>query len=256
VSDLESRLRAALHDETAPLSARPDLADDMVSRGMAVRRRRRAVGGMAAVVVVAAAFPVWRSIDTSSGPTPVTSSPTGHLVTHTSPTTPSSPPTPTTPTTTSTTSSTAPTTGPDQVWSVAPVEITHLLRRPTQVVGLRVAEHDTYDRVVIDFAGELPSYQVRYVPALTYDGSGAPVPLEGQRFLQLSLPMASAHDDQGHSVYGGPQLAPYTFPTLVGVAFLGDYEGTVSFGLAVNRHAGFHVSTLPSPTRLIIDLHH
>lgn len=124
------------------------------------------------------------------------------------------------------------------------------------VVGLRVSEHRRFDRVVIDVEGRRPGYQVRYVDKLTYDGSGEPVPLKGRKKLLVLLTPARAHGPQGGNLYDGPRLQQYAFPMLRGVAFLGDFEGVVSFGLTARARNGYRVFTLTDPSRLVIDLKH
>jgi hypothetical protein len=142
--------------------------------------------------------------------------------------------------------------------SVEPV--TALLRHeaagPPKVVNLRVGEHAHFDRVVIDVRGTVPTRTVRYVHRLTYDASGEPVPLHGRRFLEVTLFPARTYRADGTSVYRGPQLQQYSMPVLRGVAFTGDFEGYVSFGIALRRHVAYHVSVLHSPNRIVIDLHH
>jgi hypothetical protein len=124
------------------------------------------------------------------------------------------------------------------------------------IVGLRVSEHRRFDRVVIDVDGRRPSYRVRYVARLTYDGSGEPVPLKGRKKLVVRLEPARAHGPKGGNLYGGPRLQQYDFPMLRGVAFLGDFEGVVSFGLTARARSGYRVFTLTDPSRLVIDLKH
>ena len=60
----------------------------------------------------------------------------------------------------------------------------------------RVGLHDCYDRVVFDFAGatggvEARGFDVRYVDQVTQDGSGNPVPVQGDAFLQWSCTATS-----------------------------------------------------------------
>ncbi len=238
MSDLESRLRTALHDETVEVAARPDLAEDMVTRGTTVRRRRRVVGGAAGLVVLAALVPVWRTIDTSSDPV--------HMVTTPKPTSisqsPAPDPNPSTPTT------------PKLTWSTEAVSVLHSPRRQTRVLGVRVAPHPNYDRVVIDLGGAIPSYHVATTPRLVYDGSGERVPLHGASFLTVRLNPATGHQP-GHSTIG-PDKQIYEFPSMRGYAVIGDNEGVVSFGLALSGNHSFRVFDLRSPTRLVIDIHH
>jgi len=133
--------------------------------------------------------------------------------------------------------------------------------KPTPLVlNLRLGRHEAYDRAVVDLSGPLTGYRVGYVRKLAYDGSGAPVPLSGNAFLAISLSPANAHafvdDEHALNVYSGPRLTRPGMPTIKGVAFTGDYEAVVSFGLALDHKAGFRVFTLTNPNRLVIDVAH
>jgi hypothetical protein len=132
----------------------------------------------------------------------------------------------------------------------------HVASGPARVVNLRVGEHVHFDRVVIDVRGTVPTRRtVRYVHPLRYD-SGERVPLHGRRFLEVTLSPELAHRADGTSTYKGPQLKQYSMPVLRGVAYMGEFEGYVSFGIALRRHVGYHVNVLHSPNRIVIDLHH
>lgn len=238
MSDLESRLRAALHDETSDLAAGPTLADDMVARGTTARRRRRVAGGVAGLAVLAALVPVWKTIDTSSGdlgpvgPHTVTA-PTTVTQTTASPTTPEPPP----------------------YWTTKTVDVVSQRPQTSKVVNLRVGEHATFDRVVIDLTGAMTGYHIEYVKRLFHGGSGFPVHLPGNAFLVIRLNPAQAHTNRGRDVFGGDTRQVLALPTVRGAALTGDVEG-VSFGLGLSKKATFHVSELTSPTRLVIDVRH
>ena len=141
-------------------------------------------------------------------------------------------------------------------WDTTPVHVTHDVHPTPKVVNLRVGQHPTYDRVVVDFRGKLAGYDVRYVKALYYDGTGDEVPLKGARFIQIRITPAVAHDAAGHSVYVGPTLQQYQMPMLRGAAFIGDFEGDVTFGLALSHLDTFRVLEVTDPSRLVIDVHH
>jgi hypothetical protein len=142
------------------------------------------------------------------------------------------------------------------VWDTTPVTVTHHVSPAPKVVNLRVGQHPTYDRVVIDLVGKMAGYDVRYVKTLRYDATGEQVPLKGNRFIQIRVTPAVAHDAQGHSVYQGPQLEQYQMPTLRGAAFIGDFEGVVSFGIALSHLDTFRVLEVTAPNRIVIDVHH
>lgn len=142
------------------------------------------------------------------------------------------------------------------VWDTTAVRITHDVSPTPKVIDLRVGEHRHFDRVVIDLDGPVPGYTVRYVRSLTYDGSGDAVPLRGRKFVSVGLFPAKAHNARGQNVYRGPQLKQYQLSALRGGAFTGDFEGQVSFGLAVRSRSELRVFELHAPNRIVIDVRH
>ena len=56
-----------------------------------------------------------------------------------------------------------------------------------KVVNVRTGQHYCFDRLVVDLNGPVAGYTVQYVPQVVQDGSGLPVPLRGQAFLQLTV---------------------------------------------------------------------
>jgi hypothetical protein len=141
-------------------------------------------------------------------------------------------------------------------WRTGPSTRTTDAAIQPKTVDLRFARHPHFDRVVIDLNGRWPGYSIRYTKTLTYDGSGAKVPLRGKRKMSLALQPAYAHNRKGANVYEGPRLRQLCFPTLRGVAFTGDFEGVVSFGFTTDRRAPYRIFTLRDPNRIVIDWQH
>jgi hypothetical protein len=127
--------------------------------------------------------------------------------------------------------------------------------------AISVGRHPAYDRTVFQFAGQVPGYDVRYIPGVSEDARGRPVPLPGQAFLHVVFRDASEWDQMSPSgqpthTYTGPGiLSPY-FPTLLQVSAAGDFEGYLSFGAGLSSRAGFNVFTLTNPDRVVIDVAH
>lgn len=125
-----------------------------------------------------------------------------------------------------------------------------------RVINLSYAQHQTFDRVVIRIRGPLPGGIARYQRTFSYDPSGLPVPIHGTSGLQVTLTPAYGHDAAGHNLYVGPRLARPRFPTLRALAYTGDSEGQVTFAFALDHRAPYRVSTLASPSRIVIDFRH
>jgi hypothetical protein len=121
------------------------------------------------------------------------------------------------------------------------------------LVDVRAGGHTGYDRVVFEFRGSVPEHRIGYVDQLVQDGSGNPVSVAGAADLEVVFDGANAHDEDG-----SPTISPRRFsPGLTAVkevAQLGDFEAVVSYGIGVDRRRPIEVSTLSSPSRLVIDV--
>ena len=126
------------------------------------------------------------------------------------------------------------------------------------LTDIRTGRHAGYDRVVLQFDNDLPSWQVRYVSQVSGE-SGKPVPLAGRAFLQVQVHPAWGHDQRTPSyepTYTGPRTLTPSYPTLVQVRWVEEFEGYLTFGLGLSRRAGFRVLELRQPSRVAIDVAH
>jgi hypothetical protein len=130
------------------------------------------------------------------------------------------------------------------------------------VTNVRTGQHYCFDRLVVDLNGPVGGYTVRYVPQVTQDGSGAPIALRGQAFLQITV-NAPAYDDSGNATYTPANQNELTdvsgYQTFRQVAWAGSFEGYSSLGLGVRARLPFRVFALAGPdagSRLVIDVAH
>ncbi|WP_018682404.1 AMIN-like domain-containing (lipo)protein [Actinokineospora enzanensis] len=128
------------------------------------------------------------------------------------------------------------------------------------VTNIRSGRQDCYDRLVIDLSGTATQgYYVQYVPEVTMDGSGKPVPLRGGAFLQIVV-YSPAYDDNGNLTYhpaNWTELVDVTgYQTFRQASWAGSFEGTTTVGLGVRARLPFRVFTLTGPSRVVIDVAH
>ncbi|TMR09090.1 hypothetical protein ETD86_44985 [Nonomuraea turkmeniaca] len=124
------------------------------------------------------------------------------------------------------------------------------------VTAVRYATHETYDRLVIDFKGDIPGYNVKWVDEFVQAGSGKPIDVRGGAYLQLTLSPANAHDEDGELTWEGGPVYQADLRNLTDVVRTGDFEGRVGVGLVLARQAAFQLSEASSPNRLILDVAH
>lgn len=139
-------------------------------------------------------------------------------------------------------------------WTTGPVIVTRDVPVPPVPVltGIRSAAHqrEGYDRIVFDFSGPLPGFDIRYVDRVTADPSDLPVDVPGRRFLRIVFTPAQAHTGTGQSTVA--QRVRFDHPMLRGYALAGDFEAVLTIGVGVDDVVGFRVGQLPG--RIYLDV--
>jgi hypothetical protein len=131
-----------------------------------------------------------------------------------------------------------------------------------QLVNVRAGRHGCYDRLVLDFQGDVDGYRVEYVSSFTTDGAGQVLPLRGDARLQI-VPLAAAYDGVGNPTYrpaNPSELVDVSgWRTFRQIAWAGSFEGQTTIGLGVRARLPFRVFILDGPgtgSRLVIDVAH
>jgi hypothetical protein len=127
---------------------------------------------------------------------------------------------------------------------------------PDEIVAqsYRVSESRGFDRVIFSFRGGPPTWHAEYVRAEHADASGFPVPLEGRAFLNITFSPAHASEPGSFRPTAAERTATPRLAILRQVKPAGDFEGYVSFGLGLSRHARYHLFALHNPDRIVLDL--
>lgn len=127
-----------------------------------------------------------------------------------------------------------------------------------RLVAVRVGEQEGFTRFVLEFEGETrPGYDVRWVGGpIAEDASGDPVAVEGGAFLQVVVQPASGFDlDAGVPTYDGPdRLAGPEGGAILEAVRTGDFEAVLTWVLGAEERVPFAVSTLGSPSRVVVDV--
>jgi hypothetical protein len=125
------------------------------------------------------------------------------------------------------------------------------------VNALRMGVHPElggWERIVFEFAGpELPPATIQYVTKATSCGSGQPATVGGTAIFEVAITSAQAHDAQGKATLPAQMTGPGG-TVIVGGLSTCDFEGHVTWDFGFNGKHNFKVTTLTSPTRLVIDI--
>ena len=146
--------------------------------------------------------------------------------------------------------------GPDTAWTAGIVDLEPAAGGIATLRSVRAARHDGFDRVVWELSGPAPGVHVEYVDRpVRQCGSGDPVPLPGDAWLEVRLEPAVAHTEEGRPTMGERRAEP-GLPLVLEIVQTCDFEAVVAWAVAVRSPERFHVSVLADPTRVVVDLRH
>lgn len=124
------------------------------------------------------------------------------------------------------------------------------------VTDVRMAEHESFTRVVFDFHGTgMPGWWVGYTAEATQQASGLPVEVAGDSFLEVSLDgIALPPDAEVRGVdmgsFGGAGIVDEVVLTTI-------FEARAQFFIGVSGHPReYSITLLQEPTRVVVDLVH
>lgn len=124
------------------------------------------------------------------------------------------------------------------------------------LVSVRAARHAGFDRVVWELEGGVPGVHVEYVDEpVRACGSGEPVPLPGDAWLEVRMSPANAHTDAGYATIAERRRAT-GLPAVLEIVQTCDFEAVVSWVLAVRSPEPFRIIRLDDPSRLAVDVRH
>ncbi|MFV0316151.1 MAG: hypothetical protein ACK5O2_04205 [Microthrixaceae bacterium] len=128
---------------------------------------------------------------------------------------------------------------------------------PSGLVDVRSAQHPGFDRVVFEFDGPVPGYDVRYAEVpLTEEGSGSEVGIDGAKVVTILMdPGSTARiTDAGYEdLYTGADRIAGAGDPVNEVVEVSDFEGRSIWAVGLTAEVDFAVSTLESPSRLVVD---
>ena len=127
---------------------------------------------------------------------------------------------------------------------ILPLGLSSLAR----IDGIEPAEAPGFDRIVFDFSGGIPSYDLtrQESPTFVKDASGQSVTLDGSAGIKLIFRDA---DVQGVADDQKPNL-----PAVREIAQLGNFERVLSYGIGLSSSQCVRVLELANPTRLVVDI--
>jgi hypothetical protein len=125
------------------------------------------------------------------------------------------------------------------------------------IADVRTAGQDGYDRVVLEFTGGVPSYEVRYTDPPFAATSGRDVPVAGDAFLDVWLQGTSRVDLTGSSPvehYTGPSRVRSDTAVVTEVVEVDDFEANVHWTIGLDDRRPLRVREFGDPARLVIDI--
>ena len=141
-------------------------------------------------------------------------------------------------------------------WTAGVVDIPSGDAGVSTLAAVRTARHEEFDRVVWELEGPMPGVHIEYVDEpVRACGSGEPVPLIGDAWLEVRITPANAHTEAGRPTIADRRRAT-GLPVVLEIVQTCDFEATVTWVLAVRSPEPFRLARLDDPSRLVVDVRH
>ena len=130
----------------------------------------------------------------------------------------------------------------------------------THLRQVRATRRKLFDRVVFEFDGTIPSYNIKYLAGRIYqdlDGKHR-IRIAGSAFIQIEMFVIPFDEIQGN-FYDSRGCSPkgkLMMPSLLQIEDKGEEEGFYDFLLGVNSRTVWRASELSNPSRMVIDVRH
>lgn len=141
-------------------------------------------------------------------------------------------------------------------WTAGVVDVPSGDSGVSMLVSVRTARHEEFDRVVWELEGDVPGVHVEYVDEpVRACGSGEPVALPGDAWLEVRITPANAHTEGGRPTVAERRRAT-DLPAVLEIVQTCDFEAMVTWVLAVRSPEPFRLARLGEPQRVVVDVRH
>jgi hypothetical protein len=130
------------------------------------------------------------------------------------------------------------------------------------LTDIRLGSHDGFDRVVLEYDGGVPGWEVGYVDEAVSDGKGDVIEVDGGSILQVrTMGVRYPEESDTNAFRGDPgpiRLRVGATPEVTEVVYDHVFEGygMTFVGIDESEPRPFRVYRLDSPTRIVIEIEH
>ena len=125
---------------------------------------------------------------------------------------------------------------------------------------VRAARQKGFDRVVFEFDGPVPNYDIQYLKSSFYEGEGGRrrIRIAGSRFMQVTLSQIPVDEKQINFIEAKNFIPKgrLRLPAVAQIEQREFFEGVFDFVIGVKGTKLFRVTELTNPARLVIDFKH
>jgi hypothetical protein len=130
----------------------------------------------------------------------------------------------------------------------------------TCFLDARSGAHTGFDRLVFDLSGtSLPTWNAGTTTSNTYvDAAGdlKPLAVTGASYLDIQFTSSGTYNTDGTNSYTSANPLAVGLPSINATQMFENYEGYVSFAVALNSYSSYSIYTLTAPNRVVIDVYH
>lgn len=146
--------------------------------------------------------------------------------------------------------------GKFNVWTLKTFSRQNNASRATPYLkAVRAAKNKGYDRLVLEFTGDIPRYRIEYVKPPITGTADEEIKVAGKFFVSIDLQLLPYPDDEKLADAEIPK-GKLNLPVIAEIREIEWFEGYRPFAVGLAAKKAFRVQQLKNPTRLVIDFKH
>lgn len=123
-----------------------------------------------------------------------------------------------------------------------------------EFVKMKVGKNQGYDRVVFEFKGDLPNYEVNYVkPPIPFSETNEYVKIKGKAFVEVSFSLVPYPDAPPENYKLQFLEKELKMPVIQEIKNSDWFEGSLAFAIGLRAKKLYRVEELSNPARLVVD---
>lgn len=138
-------------------------------------------------------------------------------------------------------------------WTSGKVSRENKSRRTPYLKEVRIAKNKGFDRVVFEFSGDVPTYQLEFIKPPITGTADQEIKVNGKFFLSINMRTLPYPDEEDKIPEAQIPTGKLNLPVISEITQIEWFEGDRWFVVGLKAKKLYRVQQLQNPSRLVVD---